>query len=747
MALVDPYSPCPCGSGQKYKWCCQKVEAYAERAQRLVDNGQYESALAPLDEGLVKAPANPWLSTRKALVQLQLNQFDAAKLTLRELLQTHPDNLVGAILITRLVLETEGPTAGVAQFQQALSAHPGGERAQFASLASLVGGALGQTGFFAAALKHLELAGQLAAGELKQSTALTRSLKMNPAVSVWEKNPYRLWPPPDNATQAFRESFERAVGWANEGLWSSAASAFELLAAGSGAGAIADRNRGLCCLWIADHEGAVAALRRYIARAGATVDATDLEALCQKIERPAPRDQVEFVHLSWPIRNREGLLGALRGNKSFAEGAPRPVNPNDSKSAEVTRFFLLDRPQIEARSGLTRQEIPVILGEMLFADDTVILETYDDGRLDRLIDRFAAVAGSNIPPAHPRTKIIGKDQRHLMALSWRWQVPEGVPEHEAERLNSEQIAHIVREVWPETPHPALLWRTPVQAAKAGDWRTALRAAVLQFETADEAWIELVDWKQFRTKLNLELEPAIEADQVNIEELSLARLSLLPIETLDDDRVLAVYRRAREWGVRSVANRSAQVIDGRPSLLVKGEIETVNLYGELALEAAGRHDRALATRWLERGRDCEAPLKRSANVIAWEMIALQIQMMLDSPDVWVKSLAVILERYRGNQEATSAVFMRLINLGLVQVVPDANRPDQVALDTRTLEYYLDQYGPRVTTAAGELGVAARQDEIWTPDSGRGGGGSPIWTPGSAATPAAGGGKSKIIVTGQ
>ena len=97
---------------------------------------------------------------------------------------------------------------------------------------------------------------------------------MNPAVSVWEKNPYRLWPAPDNATQPFRESFERALGWANEGLWSSAASAFELLAAGSGAGAIADRNRGLCCLWIADHEGAVAALRRYIARAGATVDAS-----------------------------------------------------------------------------------------------------------------------------------------------------------------------------------------------------------------------------------------------------------------------------------------------------------------------------------------------------------------------------------------------------------------------------------------------------------------------------------------
>ena len=77
----------------------------------------------------------------------------------------------------------------------------------------------------------------------------------------------------------------------------------------------------------------------------------------------------------------------------------------------------------------------------------------------------------------------------------------------------------------------------------------------------------------------------------------------------------------------------------------------------------------------------------------------MQMVLDEPEVWVPSLAVILERYRGNQEATSAVFLRLINLGLVQVVQDPNRPDQVALDTRTLEYYLNQFGPRVTTAAG------------------------------------------------
>ena len=84
-------------------------------------------------------------------------------------------------------------------------------------LASLVGSALGQSGFYAAALKHLELAGQLAAEELKQNSSLIRSLRMNPAISLWEKNPYRLWPAPEQATEPFRESFERALGVGQRG--------------------------------------------------------------------------------------------------------------------------------------------------------------------------------------------------------------------------------------------------------------------------------------------------------------------------------------------------------------------------------------------------------------------------------------------------------------------------------------------------------------------------------------------------
>src|SRR3954453_15866131 len=122
MASVEPYSPCPCGSGQKFKWCCHKVESYADRAQRLLEGGQTEAALRTLDDGLKKEPGNAWLLTRKALILTRENRPDEAKETVRAVLHGNPKHPGALVLLTRLALETEGPAAGAAQFQQAMSA-------------------------------------------------------------------------------------------------------------------------------------------------------------------------------------------------------------------------------------------------------------------------------------------------------------------------------------------------------------------------------------------------------------------------------------------------------------------------------------------------------------------------------------------------------------------------------------------------------------------------------------------------
>ena len=165
-------------------------------------------------------------------------------------------------------------------------------------------------------------------------------------------------------------------------------------------------------------------------------------------------------------------------------------------------------------------------------------------------------------------------------------------EEEADRLNHEQIAvrHQRGLARDAPPAPALADAAPGRQGRR--FRDALCAAVrLLRESLTRARVDLVDWDELRAKLQLKPEPAIDPDRVDIDQLHLSRLSLIPVERLDDDRILALYHGAREWGVRTVMNRVARLIDSRPILLVKGRIEAITLYGELALDAAREHDRS------------------------------------------------------------------------------------------------------------------------------------------------------------
>src|SRR5258708_33452483 len=158
MPAVDPYAPCPCGSGEKFKWCCQKVEAYAERAQRLHENGQIEAALDALDEGLQKQPDNTWLLVRKAIILCGDSKLEPAKAILQRVVARSPGHIGAHSLLVRVMLETEGPQAGAEQLQQALSGSPPENRAGLALMVQYVGVELTDAGDIPAALKHLELA-------------------------------------------------------------------------------------------------------------------------------------------------------------------------------------------------------------------------------------------------------------------------------------------------------------------------------------------------------------------------------------------------------------------------------------------------------------------------------------------------------------------------------------------------------------------------------------------------------------
>ena len=75
MAL-DAYSPCPCGSGKKFKWCCQPIHIQMDKAFRQEADGQHEMALRLMDEIMAEHPSNPEVCGRKAELLYQNGRFD-----------------------------------------------------------------------------------------------------------------------------------------------------------------------------------------------------------------------------------------------------------------------------------------------------------------------------------------------------------------------------------------------------------------------------------------------------------------------------------------------------------------------------------------------------------------------------------------------------------------------------------------------------------------------------------------------
>lgn len=743
MALVDPYSPCPCGSGQKFKWCCQKVEAFAARAEKLYDSGQVEAALQALDEGLRKAPDNAWLLSRKAVFLLEAGQPALARPVLERVTALQPTNPIFHVLLTRVMLEIDGPAAGVAQFQKALAACPPEGRGILAGAAQLVGIFLSQDGHVPAAIRHLHLAEELGADDLPMVGAALRMLESNPAISAWLKHPYELEPPPEGLDDAARKRFDQALEEADQALWAPAAANFEALG-GAGIGA-ADRNAGLCRLWLAD-EAASSLLRRWIARAGATEEAVDLETLCQLVAPLGNDDVVERVQLIWPLKDRDGLLAALRADARTAFEGVGSIDPDDPDAPEVDQFVLLDRPQLDAgRVAAGVEDLPEVLGRALVGQEIVALEVLDDGHLDALKDRFTDLAGSSLPPAHPKTKVLDQVSRAAAILQTESLLPKGIGRPELESLQRQNRLRILRQVWPETPMPFLGGRTPRQAARAGDARVPLRAALCQVELSAADWGDEAEIAPLRAELGLEPEPPIDPETVRIDRVHLSRLHRIPAARLDDDRLIALYLHARTYTLSPALERSARALCDRPALLEKGTIDRFSVFADLASLTLGRRDPAEAFAWIERGRRDEPTPLRPANAPRWDMLEVRLRSRIEPPEVWVPQLALLLERYQQDPAGGQVLVSNLLDMGLVQMVPTPDRPEQMYLDTQRLTALLGRYGPRVKTASGGLGISATKGEIWTPGGPSSSGSSGLWTPG-APTPA-GDDKPKLIITGR
>src|SRR5579884_4166405 len=107
----DPYASCPCGSGKKFKWCCQPIHVQIDRAFELDAEGQHDAALRMMDQVTTEHPDNPEAWGRKAQLQYQNGQAEEAENTLQKAFDLNPNYPFGHWL-KAMFRQSEGEVQG-----------------------------------------------------------------------------------------------------------------------------------------------------------------------------------------------------------------------------------------------------------------------------------------------------------------------------------------------------------------------------------------------------------------------------------------------------------------------------------------------------------------------------------------------------------------------------------------------------------------------------------------------------------
>src|SRR5437868_2829559 len=107
----DPYMQCPCGSGKKFRWCCQPIHTQIDKAFQQDMEGQHEAALRLMEEVTTEHSANPEAWGRKAQLLYRNGRIEDAENALQKALQINPDYPFG-YLLQGMFREHEGEIGG-----------------------------------------------------------------------------------------------------------------------------------------------------------------------------------------------------------------------------------------------------------------------------------------------------------------------------------------------------------------------------------------------------------------------------------------------------------------------------------------------------------------------------------------------------------------------------------------------------------------------------------------------------------
>lgn len=638
MAL-EPYSFCPCGSGKKFKWCCQPIHTEIDKAFKQEADGQHEAALRTMDEVIAQHPDNPEVYGRKAQLLYTNQKVEEAESTLQKALDLNPTYPFGHLL-RGLFRINEGEVPGaVLLFRKAAGYYSPEARDQLSQIYQMIGEnelklnrPVAARVAFQIALHH-----QPADPNLRQAVeALSSDQTGSPAVA---RHDYQFQGPPASLPAERRAAWDQALAGAATGKLSDAAQAFDQLAQSDPDISAAWYNLGIVRSWLGDNRGAIEALGRYAELEPDEARVAAAWALAEVLRFGyGMEDQADYVEYSYLFRMRD----------------PRPVVAFLQDLERQRRFLLMQTREdqffvvgliLEATTGLTEEHqasrLPRLGAYLLISNEILRLSHTNPEAVDHIRTELREKAGGALSEPQLGRGPATMSDVFADALVF----PTGSISEEAGRDRvREHMRHHYEEAWVHQPRRSLDGVAPVDAAGHPVLRKKLRGVIQFLEECAAGGPHSYDFDRLRRKLGLLSDAPVAGAAMDIPAMGAAELAGLTVETLSDDQLEQAFQTALKLDARDLAGRFATSLVGRPANPDKPDRWPAHAHlVQLAL-SQGDTDRALDQVNQGEKHDCEHNEGRRRN--DYELRRAQIHARRGEIDSAVEVFQRLIDRVPG-----------------------------------------------------------------------------------------------------
>jgi hypothetical protein len=656
---VDPYAPCPCGSGKKLKFCCADLAADIEKIDKFASSDQPHAALRHVEKLLAKEPDRASLLDMRTMLELSLHEFDAAEKTLKHFLAKHPDNASAHAQAAVLAGALGDAPNAVARLQDALEltgdAVP---RRVFEAIGS-VGHALLLEGNFIAARAHLLLyAGMAPRGDDRALELLLR-LNLQGGLPLLLRDNLALAEP--RAGMRAKSAFEEACRIARRGLWRRAEGEFAKLLDPAAPEAVVVYNLSVVCGWQACDAEFAQGLHQFARMDVPLEEAVEAEALAQLVDPKLEEPKVDSVRLIYTIADDETAAERLSIDRRIEH---YELDPEAIAEEELTRprstHILLDRPVPASGPELTVDEAPNVLafisvyGKRTDRAGRIEVTTDRGKRYDDVRGLIAEILGDAIGAEEP-LEVIGQKPATDDALSWRWRLPDDAPPALRRKLLAERRRRAVLDDWTAAPRAALQGLSPAEAAARPELRIPLMASVLIVEQGAVDPLERPLFQELRQKLGLPPAETVDPASVDWDRVPLIRLARIDVAHLPDDRLIQLFNRAAMSGAGVATLAAAEEIVSRETV-----VDGVDAAYRHLIRAEPDPDRAL--QWVDRAKERAERLGSLAG--EWALLRLEVQIERGDPLGVQAALDDIRKHHVNEPGIADATYQLLYSAGLL-----------------------------------------------------------------------------------